>query len=334
MYYAITAPDGTEVYPTGPTGYESRWRVGRQTYEKMVTDNLVEWKNVKGIWTPYYKFHLEGRQKRLSNWWGDIEGNKKASIDVKGLLGERVFETPKPIELIARAAKLANTENKDIVLDFFSGSGTTAHSIMKLNADDGGQRHHIQVQLPEPTDNMSEAIKAGYKTVADISKERIRRAGEKIKVDYSDKLTERESPLDVGFKVFKLADTNFTKWKTSSETDDDKLQQHLLTMRDSSNDSATEEELLTELLIKLGVSLTTKIESETIDDLNIWRVGDNLILGYLNEHVKPSLEQLRKIADIKPTKLIILEDAFQGDDELKTNLSQICKTNKIELWTV
>lgn len=276
----------------------------------------------RGVLTPPTVRRTYGSQNSISNALARLFG-----------LNESPFDSPKPPEMIREFCEWF-TYDRDIVLDFFSGSGSTAQGVMMANAEDGANRINIQVQLPEPTDVKSAAHKHGFTTISDISKERIRRAGEKIKDDYSDELIKRDTPLDVGFKVFKLADTNFTKWKTSSDTDSDKLQQHLLTMRDSSSDNATEEELLTELLIKLGVSLTTKIEPETINDLNIWKVGNNLVLAYLNEQVKPSLEQLREIADAKPTKLIILEDAFQGDDELKTNLSQICKTNKIELWTV
>jgi adenine-specific DNA-methyltransferase len=230
--------------------------------------------------------------------------------------------------------QIANVSDGDIVLDFFSGSGTTAHATMQLNAIDGGTRKHIQIQLPEPTESKSEAYRNGYRTVADIAKERIRRAGEKIKLDYADSIKERTNSLDIGFKVFKLADSNFTKWHTESETDKDSLQQHLLDIRESSNDAASEDDLLTEVLLKQGISLTTAHAHSEVDGLSIWTVGDNLIVAYLNEHTKPTLDQLRAVAAKEPAKFIILEDAFKGDDELKTNLVQICKTNKIELWTV
>lgn len=250
-----------------------------------------------------------------------------ADIDRVGL-DSKMFDYPKPVGLIKFLCAIA-TDADSIVLDFFSGSGTTAHALYELNSGDGGTRKSIQVQLPEPTEKSSHAYKSGYKSISSISIERLKKSAE-----YFEKNTSITPGSDLGVRVYKLADTNFTKWKTSSDTDQDKLQQHLLTMRDSSNDNATEEDLLTELLIKLGVSLTTRIETETINDLMIWKVGDNLILAYLNEQVKPTLDQLRRIAEIEPAKLIVLEDAFQGDDELKTNLSQICKTNKIELWTV
>lgn len=265
--------------------------------------------------------------------WDDTSNAANAADEIKNLFGYQVFDTVKPIPYIERMLKLQTSSN-DIILDFFSGSGTTAHAVMSLNAKDGSQRKHIQVQLPEPTDVDSPAYKEGLRTISDIAKERIRRAGEKIKADYADKLTERDLPLDTGFRVYKLADSNFTKWSSDSATDKDSLQQHLLGLRESSNDAASEEDLLTEVLLKQGISLTAPINHSDVDGLSVWTVGDNLVCAYLNERQKPSLDQLRSVAANEPAKLIVLEDAFQGDDELKTNLVQICKSQKIELWTV
>lgn len=265
--------------------------------------------------------------------WDDTSNAANAADEIKGLFGYQVFDTVKPIPYIERMLKLQTSSN-DTILDFFSGSGTTAHAVMRLNAVDGGSRRHIQVQLPEPIDNESPAYDEGLKTIADIAKERIRRAGEKIKIDFADKLASRETTLDIGFRVYKLAESNFTKWQSQSDTDKDSLQQHLLDIRESSNNAATEEDLLTEVLLKKGISLTAPISHADVAGLSVWTVGDNLVCAYLNEKQKPNLDQLRAIAANEPAKLIVLEDAFQGDDELKTNLHQICKSQKIELWTV
>lgn len=263
----------------------------------------------------------------------DTGSTQSGQIEVDTLMGGSLFDTPKPVGLISHLVNLG-TKKDSIILDFFSGSGTTAHAIMQLNATDGGNRRHIQVQLPEPTDEKSDAHKAGFKTISDIAKERIRRATEKIKVDFAGKITERESYFDFGFRVYKLAESNFTKWQSQSDTDKDSLQQHLLDIRESSNNAATEEDLLTEILLKQGISLTAPISHSDVAGLSVWTVGDNLVCAYLSENQKPNLEQLRAIAANEPAKLIVLEDAFQGDDELKTNLHQICKSQKIELWTV
>lgn len=195
MYYGIEAPDGSMVYPKGPTGYDSRWRVGEDTYKQMLNDGLIYFKETDNGYGVYYKFYLEGRTKRPSNLWADIEGNKKASIDLKDLIPEKVFETPKPIELLTRMMQIGKVVNGDIVLDFFSGSATTAHAVMQLNAEDGGNRRFIMVQLPESTDEKSEAYKAGYKNICEIGKERIRRAGAQI-LELSIKNLEKEKVIE------------------------------------------------------------------------------------------------------------------------------------------
>lgn len=290
-------------------------------------------KNGKTIVGRYRKVSEDG-----SKFYSIIKHLSKNGVeDIAKLDMDTLFDFPKPVSLIKElvlGATFKSKNNHDIVLDFFSGSGTTAHAVMQLNAEDGGNRRHIQVQLPEPTDDKSPAYKAGFGTIADISIERIRRAGEKIKEEFADKLAERQSSFDAGFKVFKLADTNFTKWQSGSDTDKDAVQQQLLEIRESSNDAASEEDLLTEVLLKQGISLTAPLKHTEIEGLSTWIVGDNVMAVYLNEHTKPTLDQLRAIAATEPAKLIILEDAFQGDDELKTNLVQICKSQKIELWTV
>jgi adenine-specific DNA-methyltransferase len=327
--------DHETVWPINPDGEELSWYWGKPTLMDSL-HNLIIKRTENG--TQFYR--------KQRPWSGNIPTKKpksvffkpeystsSATIKLKDLMGRKVFEAPKPIPFLIDLLQLGT--NKDsLVLDFFSGSGSLAHATMELNAIDNGARKHIQVQLPEPTDDKSEAAKAGYKTIADLSIDRIKKAGKRIETIYSSKLGEREVPLDTGFKVFKLADSNFTKWRSGSDTNKDALQQHLLDIRESSNDAASEDDLLTEVLLKQGISLTTKHTYDEVDGLSIWTVGDNVIVAYLNERIKPTLDQLRAVAAKEPAKFIILEDAFVGDDELKTNLVQICKTNKIELWTV
>ena len=243
------------------------------------------------------------------------------------------FDTPKPVEVALRLIQ-AVTRDRDAILDFFSGSATTAHAVTSLNARDGGARRHIQVQLPEPTAAGSSARNSGFDTVAAISRQRIRVAGQRIEDEYSSQLQLRDVPLDTGFRSFKLAETNFAKWRVSSDIDRNELEQHLFDLRESSSaDDASADDLLAELLLKQGYSLTEQIASVDVSGLNLRSVGDGIVLAYLNEHVKPTLEQLRAVVDADPARLIVLEDAFQGDDQLKTNLAQLCKSKGIELWT-
>ena len=145
MFFPITAPDGTEIYPYGPTGYESRWRVGPQKVEQMRKENLLYFKKDKNNeWKVYYKFYSDNKTKRPSNLWTDVEGNKKAQIELKNILHNKLFETPKPIDLIRRILQITDSSSSTI-LDFFAGSGTTLHATMKLNAEDGGHRKCILV---------------------------------------------------------------------------------------------------------------------------------------------------------------------------------------------
>lgn len=222
----------------------------------------------------------------------------------------------KPLRLLKQLIKWVNRP-EGIVLDFFAGSGSTAEAVIKSNLDDNGRRTFILVQLPEP-------IEEG-RTVSDITRERL------TKITVEEQLG--GPGVDVGFKAYKLASTNFDKWQIASDTTLDQLQQTLLDFRENADDDATPEDILTELLLKQGFSLTEEILATRVAGLDCFAVGDGALIAYLNEHAKPTLEQLRQILDLGPVKFIILEDAFQGDDELKTNLKQICTSKDIELWT-
>jgi adenine-specific DNA-methyltransferase len=249
------------------------------------------------------------------------------SADISALgLDASWFDYPKPLALIKSLIRFGAGVDS-IVLDFFAGSGTTAQAVLELNAEDSGNRRFIQVQLPEPLDPTGPAAKAGQKTIADIARVRITKVLNVLGGQLQGK------QLDLGFRGFKLADTNFTKWHVTSDADATALEKHILDLRDSANDDATPESLLMELLLKQGYSLTELIDDVEIEGLALKSVGDNLVLTYLDKRVKPTLEQLRKVVEQKPARFIILEDVFQGDDELKTNLVQECKSRDVELWT-
>ena len=242
------------------------------------------------------------------------------------------FENPKPVNLIQVLLEAAGVMSSDIVMDFFAGSGTTTHAVMALNAEDGGSRRCISVQLPEPTGEKSEARKAGYETISQITRERIRRAGAKILEEEFGKL-DGHKDLDVGFRAYKLVDSNFSKWKADSGLSQDELVGLFTTMADSANDDARPEALLTEVLLKLGFSLSESIETVDVDGLEVFSVTDGLVMAYLDERTKPTLAQLRALVAKEPERLVILEDAFKGNDELKTNLVQECRTHNVDMWT-
>ena len=317
--------------------YPWNWMISR--FEQQYKQELVFQKNRDGQLAIYHKNRATGFVKDTT--LKKFDTRKSGNLLLTKLMGGKFFDYPKSIDMLSWV--LTKHLSKDgIVLDFFSGSCTTGHAVLKQNVLDGGARQHIQVQLPEPTPLDSDARKAGFKTIAELARTRLSKAGAQITKEFEQDLASQSRKLDTGFRSYKLADTNFTKWRTDSDTDATQLEQHLLDRRESADDNATPDDLLTEILIKQGHSLIEQIRDRNIDGLSykaVVRVDDEdgdedtLVLAYLDEHTKPTLAQLREAMEVQPAQFIMLEDAFQGDDELKTNLAQICKTNGIELWT-
>ncbi len=215
MFFPMISPDNTEVFPIGPTGYQSRWRVGKAKAKQMVEENLIYWKkNDAGEWVCYFKYYLEGRTKRPSNLWTDVEGNKKAQIEMKALFAEKVFDTPKPTDLIEKCLQISTSNEDDIILDFFAGSGTTGQAVMQLNAKDGGNRKFILCQIDEPIKEDKPAYKFCIDNnllpvISSITIERLKRAGEKITkvIETENSKTglfeeDKKQVPDIGFKVF------------------------------------------------------------------------------------------------------------------------------------
>lgn len=326
-----------EVFPRNSQGKDSCWRWGRpKASEHIVAGSAYESEVVArqkrdGGWNIYEK-NRRSTTKVKSLWAETPMRTEDGTREMRALFGATVFDHPKPLALVRRCVEIA-TNPDSIVLDFFAGSGTTAHAVMALNAEDGGNRRCISVQLPESTNEQSEARKAGYANIAEITRERIRRAGAKILEEESAKLDGRAESLDVGFRAYKLVDTNFAKWRADSSLSEKELTGLFAGMGESVDDDARPEALLTEVLLKLGFSLTEHTERVDVAGLEAFSVADGLVVAYLNEHVKPTLEQLRSMVALEPGRLVVLEDAFQGDDVLKTNLVQECRSHGVDLWT-
>ena len=318
MYYGIEAPDGKKVFPIGPGGYESRWRCSFKSFEELSSKSLIEWKKVNDqgstVWRPYQKFYLEGRTKQPSNLWQGIEGNKKASIDIKNLFGTKVFDTPKPIELLEQCLQIASGEN-DLILDFFAGSATTAHAVMALNAKSGSNRRHITVQLPELCDENSEAFKAGYQNIAEISKERIRRAGKKIKEENALNAPD----LDIGFRVLKIDSSNMKEvYYTPDAVSQDLLSDQVNNIRED----RTSEDLLFQVLLDWGVDLALPIKQETIDGKPVFFVDGNSLAACFETDINEDFVKL--LAKRAPLR-VVFRDAGFANDSVKINVEQIFK---------
>ncbi len=287
QFYEITTPAGVKYSP--PEG--RCWAISKGTVQKLVSDNRI-WFGKDGKTRPRLKLFLsESKGTPSWTWWANEEvgHNQEATKELNALMGMgEVFDNPKPTRLIKRILQLSTfNENSDIVLDFFAGSGTTAQAVMELNKEDGGNRQFILVQLPEKTDEESEAHKAGYKTIADICKERIRRAGRKMSeplitqmaADNADKkkrqltmeLTassaDKESAASdssklsaVGFKVFTLQPSNFKVWRTDTIENGDDLVKQMDAFADPVRAGSDADAMAWEILVKSGYELTTKME--------------------------------------------------------------------------
>ena len=250
--------------------------------------------------------------------------------------GVRIFENPKNPSDIKKLVEYITAKNdNDIILDFFSGSATTAHAVMQLNAEDGGNRCFILVQLPELCDEKSEAYKAGYKNICEIGKERIRRAGKKILEEHAQvTMEEDKSPLDVGFRVFKLDTSNLKTWNATPIEDEqlDLLYQRMNTMIHRVKPERTDLDMIYEIMLKLGVPLTYSVTPFSINDKTVYGVGDDcLLLVCLAEDVQP--EDVEQMAEYAPAKIIISRDSF-ADDTAMANAYYILRDHGIELKLV
>ena len=320
----------TEILPM-TDGMEMSWRWSRNKFAESLNDVIVV--PTGGSFTLYKKQRPAlgdiPTAKPKSTFYKPEYSSGNGTAVVKRLFGGRkVFDNPKPIQLLVDLAQIG-TSSDDILLDLFAGSATLAHATMMLNRSDGGWRRSISIQLPEPVVGTSEAASLGYETLAEVARARINKAAELYKADGSEHALQ-----DLGYRAYRLADTSFSRWRVSSDIERNAIEQHLVQLREGSSfDDASADDLLAEILLKQGNSLTEKIEPVELAGLELRSVSDGLVLAYLNEHVKPTLEQLREVADQAPERIIILEDAFRGDDELKTNLAQLCRSRGIELWT-
>lgn len=259
--------------------------------------------------------YREARRMARSVWWDKDSNTEKGTLLVKELFEGKVFDYPKPVEMLSRMLEMG-TEVDSLILDFFSGSATTAHAVMQLNAEDGGNRKYIMVQLPELTDEKSEAYKAGYKNICEIGKERIRRAGAKIKADSP--LTTQN--LDTGFRVLKLDSSNMKEvFYSPKET----TQQDLFALVDNVKDDRTSKDLLFQVMLELGATLDSKIEESEVDGKTIYNIGDGYLVACFDQEVSDDV--VKAIAKMQPT-YAVLRDTGMADDATATNFEQIFKT--------
>lgn len=300
------------------------WKYEKATYEKHVKENRLYWgKSGENIYPRLKKFlsEMDGGMVPVDLWRQEDTGTTdKASKELENLLGRKIFDFPKPKELIMRIISLiinSDAGKDSIILDFFSGSGTTAHAVMQLNAEDGGHRKFIMVQLPEPCDEKSEAYKAGYKNICEIGKERIRRAGKKIKEEAG--LT-APADLDIGFRCLRLDESNM---KPVYYTPDEVGQEDLFSLVDNVKPDRTPEDLLFQVMLDLGVLLSSPIEVKEIAGKKVFNVADGFLLACFDHEVTE--ETVQSIAQRKPY-YAVFRDSSMANDSVATNFEQIFET--------
>lgn len=346
--YTVTTPTGNQI--------TEEWRFKKETYDSLMADNRLVFPR-GGEGKPRYKLFLSEKKAegQLANTWFDaLASNQEATREIKEIFDDYlVFDTPKPVGLLTFCIQLGGDKDS-LILDFFSGSATTAHAVMKLNAEDGGTRKYICIQLDENTPENSDARKAGYETITDIAKERIRRAGKLIKNDVLDKLsTELESlkaqralvepdfwctseelenkikaleekitplkSLDTGFRVFRLSDSNFEEVnKAPNEYDQSQLDLFLNNVKSDRTDL----DLLFGVMLNWGVQLSLPMTSEEVDGKMIYSVNEGDLVACFAEDVTEDI--VKKMAEKQPLRVLFRDSCFARDDA-KINVFETLK---------
>lgn len=319
LIYDITTPSGKTIKPP-PNG----WRWSKDTLTaKVRSGEIIFSADETRIIRKIYLKTLEGRTPETILFGKDVGTTRDAANELKQLFGGEVpFDTPKPTALIKHMCSLAGVRADEIILDFFAGSGSTAHAVLELNAADSGHRKFILVQLPEPTGQTD------CPTITDVCKERVRRIIQKLNDQGAGKLDLVGGvALDRGFRVYELAESNFTEWDARVEHETETLEKQLELHVEHIRDGRHADDILNELLLKSGFPLATPVEKKTIAGKSIYSVAGGALVICLEQAL--TLELIRAIADAKPERVVCLDAGFAGNDQLKANAVQTFKTKGV-----
>ena len=301
------------------------WLFSKDNLTKMDKENrlIIRGDNI------YRKLFIhENKGKIPETIWDNTSNSANASDEIKKMFEKIIFDTPKPIPYITEILKITtNNNSSDIILDFFSGSSTTAHSVMKLNQEDGGDRKFIMVQLPELIDDKHEAYKQGYENICEIGKERIRRAGAQILEENKEK--ENIENLDIGFKVLKLDTSNIIKWQPNYEN----LELSLTNYIENYVEGRTELDLVYEIMIKYGLNLTYPVDEHEVGDKKVYSIGFGMLMICLDDELTTEVAKgiLELATELSPesTRVVFKDNGFKTDSN-KTNVKEILKCGGIE----
>lgn len=348
--FTMVNPKTGKKYPANPN---RTWAVTKETFEQYYAENRIVFPDdydFLNISKPAFRYFKEDDMAKAGDKFGyipvstklpdDIGMTQDGTKEITTLFENKVFGYPKPIAIIKyliKASTITTSTDNDIILDFFSGSATTAHAVMQLNAEDGGNRKFICVQLPELCDEKSEAYKAGYKTICEIGEERIRRAGQKILEEQDTQIAmgdEEKKPLDIGFKVFRLDTSNLKLWDSTPITGDNQLEmftERMNSMIDSIKDNRSDMDVIYEIMLKMGVLLDTAVQYIEIDGKIVYIVGDFLLMIALYNDI--TAEDIDAMAAYAPAKIVCAEQGFKDDTAL-SNAHYILRDKQIELKLV
>lgn len=316
LYYEIIAPDGSKIVPKKANGEDGRWTYSKETFLREKDSNNIDFvKQNDNTWKVYYKeryYEDKDRTQKHETLLTNLVSNTQGSKEIEILFGDKnYFSFPKPTKLLKYLIKMATSQN-DIVLDFFAGSSSTADAVMQLNAEDNFKRQFILVQIPELLSEDSEGYKNGYKTICDIGQERIRRAGKKIK-------EETNADIDYGFRVYKVDSSNMKDvfYKPSDIT-----QLNILDMASNIKEDRTAEDLLTQVMLDLGLTLDLKIEEKNIMNNNVYFVENNALIACFDDNI--NIDIIDEICKYNPLKVVFKDISFKSDKD-KINLEERVK---------
>ena len=329
--YPIRNPNTNEEY-LPPAGRS--WAINEKTYMDLLGDNRIKF-GLNGQSAPKRKLFLNERvQKGDSRTPSSLMLNsgttKDGTNEIVNLFGgTKYFSYPKPTKFISDLVQFG-AEKDSIILDFFAGSGTTGEAVILQNSLDGGNRKFILVQLPENSGMDPELLNSGIRSIADVTKERIRKSGTNILEKLQGSFVK---PPDIGFKAFSLDESNFAVWDANTiEGDESKLVQQLFAQVEHVLPGRTNEDILFELMLKSRFELTTPVEKAKVGKCEVWKVADGEMVAVVDSGL--TIEIIREIAGWKPTSVVILDRCFGADDSLKANARKIFEDSKIELKTV
>ena len=324
LCYPLVNPNtGEVVHPT-----TNAWRRSRETFAELLADNRLYWGPNGTASVPSIKMFLaEARGLTPTNFWAhDYAGHTdEGTRDLEALIAGKVFNNPKPVQLVRRMLEHACNGPADIVMDFFAGSCVTAQATIELNLEDGGSRKFILVQLPEPVDEDANAAKAGFSTIAEIGRERIRRVISKAQKSSDEQLDlDQRVATDLGFKSFRLDQSNFRIWNGLGDlADAQELARQLELHVDHRRSESTPDDLIHEILLKAGFPLSTKVDTLKLAGSDVFSIQDGALLICLEKDITSELTDA--LADANPLQVICLDDGFKGNDQLKANAVQTFK---------